>query len=301
MRVFLGSLVFAAALGIGFLLPSEPAQAVDYNCSDFSTQAAAQSFFLANGGPSSDPYGLDADHDGIACESNPCPCSTGTAPAPAPAPPVSGGGGGGGGHHKHKRHKKKRLPYSLPPRPGTVYFPSKCSDKAFEPVQIVITCADFQLRIDGLNWSNWDAQSATGQGTMSYPNCDPSVAIAFCNTRASVPTTVTLDIPRYCPTSSTTASPACTRWRQQQPEPSGTTACSPTSSSRFPASSSSTDSRGVSAAGRIPLEKQCEPFCSDACQAPIEGCAASLLAVSRSGATSRGVVSEHPSSAGLGA
>jgi hypothetical protein len=34
---------------------------------------------------------------------------------------------------------------------------------------------------------------------MTYPNCDPSVAIADCNTRAAVPTTITLDTPRYCP------------------------------------------------------------------------------------------------------
>jgi hypothetical protein len=58
----------------------------DANCDDFSSQAAAQSYFIAHGGPSSDPAGLDADHDGIACETNPCPCSTG-----------GGGGGGGGG------------------------------------------------------------------------------------------------------------------------------------------------------------------------------------------------------------
>ena len=38
------------------------------NCSDFATQEAAQSYFLAHGGPGSDPEGLDADHDGIACE-----------------------------------------------------------------------------------------------------------------------------------------------------------------------------------------------------------------------------------------
>lgn len=42
----------------------------DRDCSDFSTQKEAQAFFIANGGPSSDPHRLDADHDGIACESN---------------------------------------------------------------------------------------------------------------------------------------------------------------------------------------------------------------------------------------
>ncbi|RWR28847.1 excalibur calcium-binding domain-containing protein [Sinirhodobacter populi] len=40
----------------------------DKNCSDFSTPAEAQRFFLAAGGPLSDPHGLDRDGDGNACE-----------------------------------------------------------------------------------------------------------------------------------------------------------------------------------------------------------------------------------------
>lgn len=43
----------------------------DYDCSDFKTQKEAQNFFKKHGGPKSDPYGLDADNDGIACESLP--------------------------------------------------------------------------------------------------------------------------------------------------------------------------------------------------------------------------------------
>lgn len=65
-------------------------QLVDHDCSDFATQAAAQHYFLNHGGPHSDPERLDADGDGIACESNPCPCYYGT-----------GGGGGGGDDHSH--------------------------------------------------------------------------------------------------------------------------------------------------------------------------------------------------------
>lgn len=38
------------------------------NCSDFSTELEAQRFFLANGGPVSDPHNLDGDGDGFACE-----------------------------------------------------------------------------------------------------------------------------------------------------------------------------------------------------------------------------------------
>lgn len=196
MGFLVGVLAVMTGLALALITSTDPARAVDYDCSDFSTQADAQSFFLSHGGPSSDPYGLDADGDGVACESNPCPCSTGGG--------GSGGGGGGHpgkkpGHKKPHKKKKKHRPYSLPPKAGPVYFPSHCSDKAFQPVGIVVTCADFQLRIENLTWSAWDTLSATGQGTMTYPNCDPSVPIYACTTRAAVPTTITLGVPRYCP------------------------------------------------------------------------------------------------------
>jgi hypothetical protein len=40
------------------------------DCSSFSTHAEAQAFFVSHR-PGEDPYGLDADNDGVACESNP--------------------------------------------------------------------------------------------------------------------------------------------------------------------------------------------------------------------------------------
>lgn len=43
----------------------------DRDCSDFPTQADAQRFFIAAGGPQRDPHKLDNDHDGVACESLP--------------------------------------------------------------------------------------------------------------------------------------------------------------------------------------------------------------------------------------
>ncbi|MSU74607.1 excalibur calcium-binding domain-containing protein [Candidatus Kaiserbacteria bacterium] len=43
----------------------------DKDCTDFSTHAQAQAFFMANGGPSSDPHNLDRDGDGTACETLP--------------------------------------------------------------------------------------------------------------------------------------------------------------------------------------------------------------------------------------
>lgn len=47
-----------------------PGPGDDVNCSDFDTQAEAQAFFDTHN-PASDPYGLDADNDGVACESLP--------------------------------------------------------------------------------------------------------------------------------------------------------------------------------------------------------------------------------------
>jgi micrococcal nuclease len=47
--------------------PSGP----DRDCSDFDTQAEAQAFYEAAGGPEKDPHRLDRDQDGIACESLP--------------------------------------------------------------------------------------------------------------------------------------------------------------------------------------------------------------------------------------
>ena len=46
-------------------------QVTDRDCSDFTTQAAAQRFFQRAGGPAQDPHRLDGDGDGRACESLP--------------------------------------------------------------------------------------------------------------------------------------------------------------------------------------------------------------------------------------
>jgi hypothetical protein len=71
---------------LAFAFNVAPASA-DVNCSSFSSQAAAQYYFNAHPG---DPDGLDGnDHDGIACESNPCPCYYGTASAQP--------------HHRHRQ------------------------------------------------------------------------------------------------------------------------------------------------------------------------------------------------------
>jgi|GEM_PF-830630 len=84
MRRWLG---IPLALGAGAMLcliaiaaPTASAHRRDYDCADFANQAEAEEYLL-----SGDPNNLDADDDGIACETLPCPCS------------YSPGGGGGAG------------------------------------------------------------------------------------------------------------------------------------------------------------------------------------------------------------
>jgi len=75
-----GFLAGAVSLGVvGMIALPVATRKQDYDCSDFRTQAQAQKKLLPG-----DPYRLDGDGNGIACESLPCPCSKKKA----------GGGGG---------------------------------------------------------------------------------------------------------------------------------------------------------------------------------------------------------------
>jgi endonuclease YncB( thermonuclease family) len=78
--------IFALALALT-LATAAPAAAQDRDCSDFSSQAAAQDFFESAG--AGDPHRLDGDGDGSACDANPCPCRGpgGVEPPPPPAVP----------------------------------------------------------------------------------------------------------------------------------------------------------------------------------------------------------------------
>jgi hypothetical protein len=54
-------------LGLLFLTTTPALAQRDMDCSDFSSWREAQDFYERNG--PGDPHRLDADHDGIACES----------------------------------------------------------------------------------------------------------------------------------------------------------------------------------------------------------------------------------------
>ena len=85
--------LLVVSLGVAALLAYAPAgaSAADLDCGDFANQAEAQENLLPG-----DPYGLDGDSDGVACEDLPCPCaseggggggSAGTEPPPPSPPP----------------------------------------------------------------------------------------------------------------------------------------------------------------------------------------------------------------------
>jgi Excalibur calcium-binding domain len=92
---------FAVLLGVWTcaLATSSPgtAAARDYDCADFATQAEAEEYLLPG-----DPYNLDGDNDGIACEDNPCPCDY--------SPPSSGSDGEG------ESTEPPEPPYEIPRR-----------------------------------------------------------------------------------------------------------------------------------------------------------------------------------------
>jgi Excalibur calcium-binding domain len=78
MRRFgVAALAPAAALVLGGMLaiPASAVPAQPSDCSDFDNQRQAQNYFIGRGGPRRDPDGLDADGNGVACESLPCPCA----------------------------------------------------------------------------------------------------------------------------------------------------------------------------------------------------------------------------------
>jgi hypothetical protein len=90
MKLGVSVLALSVALVALSALPSTAA-ARDYDCADFANQAEAEEYLLPG-----DPYNLDADSDGIACEDLPCPCSStpgqgaegeGEEATPEPPPP----------------------------------------------------------------------------------------------------------------------------------------------------------------------------------------------------------------------
>lgn len=66
----LAVLVLALALVLSASLTQPAAAFYDRDCADFDTQRQAQRFYKKHN-PNRDPHRLDADRDGLACESLP--------------------------------------------------------------------------------------------------------------------------------------------------------------------------------------------------------------------------------------
>ncbi|HZT07892.1 MAG TPA: excalibur calcium-binding domain-containing protein [Chloroflexota bacterium] len=77
-----GALMLLLATTVPGLWPGEAGElfAADKNCRDFQTWQEAQAYFLASG--SGDPNHLDANHNGIACESLPGSPTSSRSPTP---------------------------------------------------------------------------------------------------------------------------------------------------------------------------------------------------------------------------
>lgn len=150
-----------AFLLVGALFPNS--SRADLDCSNFSNQAAAQEAFIAAGGPADDPNNLDADNDGVACESLPCPCSGMIEPPPAPPPAAPD-------------------PPSMPP---SIYWKSFQMPAEVEPRKITIgTGAGSPLYLSHLNtWQGWGSGRASAIGKLRINTCRPYCAAGRFTTR----------------------------------------------------------------------------------------------------------------------
>ncbi|MGD9734500.1 MAG: excalibur calcium-binding domain-containing protein [Solirubrobacterales bacterium] len=167
--------VILVALGIatiGLAAASAPAEAHalaaarDYDCGDFSSQAEAQEYLLPG-----DPYNLDADGDGVACESNPCPC----------AGEGGGGGGEGGGTGGGSVPPPPPPPYHLPKaaaRHAAVVIAKKFARRNAKVSQAAIgVCRRrAERRVDCFG-------SASGQTATAQTSCRLRIAVRARNHR----------------------------------------------------------------------------------------------------------------------
>ena len=126
----------AAVLGLGagpFVgIAAAAPSAVDYNCSDFTYQEDAQAELLPG-----DPYRLDADHDGVACQNLP---HRGSATKPVTANPVTPEPAAPSSQHTGTQHAGTRYTGSAT-RPA-----SSTSTRTTRPAITDLDCGDFTSR-----------------------------------------------------------------------------------------------------------------------------------------------------------
>ena len=185
----------------------------DVDCSDFSSQAAAQYHMNAHPG---DPDGLDGDDDdGRACESSPCPCYFGLDAGPTPPPPPDSDRDGVPDASDACPTLPAATPDGCPPPPppdtdgdglmdsfddcpsvaastddGCPPPPStyigaigksggpttRWTDRLQKPRRLVPCSADGGCQVLQARWRNWGRAVATGRGTAKVNDCRPDCA-----------------------------------------------------------------------------------------------------------------------------
>jgi hypothetical protein len=193
-RAIVGSGLVVLAVAMIVLAARPVVARAAVNCTDFATQAAAQSYYESRGGPAVDPEGLDQDSDGIACETLPCPCrGLGTpplptptpvptpVPTPAPPPPLPDLDGDGVEDAFDQCPEVFARTEDGCPIPIPVYVSHLISAAPLparsrvKPRQML---ADLGAhgRVFALTWRGWGDNRATGRGIARLNLCDPACA-----------------------------------------------------------------------------------------------------------------------------
>ena len=207
------------ACGLVFAWSAVPASAHhvgDVDCTDFSSQAAAQYHMNAHPG---DPDDLDGnDSDGLACESNPCPCyygpdtgpppppvdsdgdgvpdpsdacpmiyaatPNGCPPSPPPPPPDTDGDGLTDDFDDCPTVAAQTDDGCPPPPPTYVGAIGKSggplirwTDRLQRPRRLVPCSADGGCQVIRTTWRDWGRGVARGRGTAKVNDCRPSCAL----------------------------------------------------------------------------------------------------------------------------
>jgi hypothetical protein len=87
--------------------------------------------------------------------------------------------------------------FEAPVRAGTVFAPSRCINKKFEPAAIVYACSDFSSQLIQIDYQSWGHFKARGSATDQFKNC-PNKPIATCNHFKEVDAQFKFFRPRYC-------------------------------------------------------------------------------------------------------
>lgn len=51
-----------------------------------------------------------------------------------------------------------------------------CKRGKFKPPRVIVTCADANFRVRGIQWSSWTMREARGRGTALVNDCEPNCA-----------------------------------------------------------------------------------------------------------------------------